>query len=209
MATGKNLQSIPKKVKCGGACETGPFPRNGGAEALSLGGGGDQDGASIRMPPIQRGRGGAGLGRPSGGGQLLFLCPRACPFTEELVESARPRGHRLGVTAPPPCRRPSTTSCSASCSSSASPSARASSASASRCRTSATAPGRETSPTAPPSCCLGGPHPRRPISPPSPLPRGPGELSPCLALAVMLTRLQPGSMTSPTGCCRLRSSLPP
>lgn len=101
MATGKNLQSIPKKVKCGGACETGAFPRNGGAEALSLGGGGDQDGASIRMPPIQRGRGGAGLGRPSGGGQLLFLCPRACPFTEELVESERPRGHRLGVTAPP------------------------------------------------------------------------------------------------------------
>lgn len=113
-------------------------------------------GASIRMAPIQKGGGDTEQGRSSPGravpAPVPFPAPWACPFTEEPLDPSP----EAAVTGLPSSRRPSTTSCSASCSSSASPSARASSALALHCRVSATVPGPETSPTAPPSCCQGG-----------------------------------------------------
>lgn len=96
------------------------------------------------------------------------LSPKRWPFAQSslntwtrcsrcqacLVACRKATHHRYDC--PSLCCRPSTTSYSASCSSSALPSARASSALASHCRASVTAPGPATSPTAHQSCFAGG-----------------------------------------------------
>ena len=86
MATGKNLQSIPKKVSNVEPCEPGLFLRNvsmEGAEPWGREGGGRN---SIGTSPDQGG------GVVQSWERSLLLIPRACPLTEDPVESMRQRG---------------------------------------------------------------------------------------------------------------------